>query len=204
MPKISEAARTERRQRIIDGAWRCASAQRFTTLTVDDVCAETGLSKGAFYGYFASKGELLVALLEDDGARMGRAMDEIERRNPRAADRLRAFAQTMVKRGADPATVQVTADLWVTLLSEPEVSKRYAALTASRRQRLRDWVSEAVSAEDIADVPGNALAAVLIALGDGLMLHNAVDPASFRWTNIAKVLDALLRGLRSASQAGRG
>ena len=35
-------------------------------MTVDDVCAEAGLSKGAFYSHFASKRALLDALIDDD------------------------------------------------------------------------------------------------------------------------------------------
>ena len=44
-------------------AWDIASSQ-----TVDDICAEAEVSKGAFYGYFSSKQELLIALLEEDAA----------------------------------------------------------------------------------------------------------------------------------------
>jgi AcrR family transcriptional regulator len=197
MPKISEQARVERRQRIIDGAWRCAGTQGFTKLTVDDICAETGLSKGAFYGYFSSKDDLLATMVEEDAYQLDRTMLEIEMRNARAIDRLVAFARAMVKRGEDPATVQVTSDMWVMLREDPSVSERFAELVAGRRQRLRAWVDEAIAAGNIADVPANALAATLVALGDGLMLHKSLDPASFRWTNIAKVLDALLDGLRS-------
>jgi len=34
-------------------------------LTVDDVCAEAEVSKGAFYGYFSSNQDLLIALPGD-------------------------------------------------------------------------------------------------------------------------------------------
>ena len=77
MPKLRPETRIERRQLLIDAAWRCAAVRGFRDLTVDDVCAEAGVSKGAFYGYFEHKQELLLALLEDDsdGARCGAGGD---------------------------------------------------------------------------------------------------------------------------------
>ena len=47
----------------------------------------------------------------------------------------------------------------------------------------------------------NALASILLALTDGLMLHRALDPTGFRWQNIRAVMDALIAGIdRSPAQ----
>ena len=45
---------------------------RWRNMTVDDVCAEAGLSKGAFYTHFSSKRALLDALVDDDAGRSSR------------------------------------------------------------------------------------------------------------------------------------
>jgi hypothetical protein len=63
---------------------------------------------------------------------------------------------------------------------------------------LRAWIEEAVASGDLAPIPANALAAILLALGDGLLLHAGLDPAGFRWGNIAKALDAILEGIAQA------
>ena len=75
MPKLRPETRIERRQLLIDAAWRCAAVRGFGDLTVDDVCAEAGVSKGAFYGYFEHKQDLLLALLEDDSAALDAELD---------------------------------------------------------------------------------------------------------------------------------
>ena len=49
---------------------------------------------------------------------------------------------------------------------------------------------------ELVDLAPNALASILIALGDGLILHAALDPAAFQWRNVATVLVMLLEGLR--------
>jgi Bacterial regulatory proteins, tetR family len=53
---------------------------------------EARLSKGAFYGYFGQKRDLLLALFEDDGQRLDELMDELEKQVDRSRDRLRAYA----------------------------------------------------------------------------------------------------------------
>lgn len=166
-------------------------------MTVDDVCIDVGASKGAFYGYFPSKHALLLALLSDDGADMDHLMGALEGRGVAPVKRLRRFAKAMLDRGSDQSSVQVRADLWASAITEPEVREGLATMVARRRTRLRRWVQEAVDAAqlDLGDVPPNAFAALLLALGDGLMLHNAIDPSGFRWQNIARVLDEVFAAL---------
>jgi TetR/AcrR family transcriptional regulator, repressor for uid operon len=199
MPRIDDATRDERRQRFIAAAWRCAARKGFRDTTVDDVCAEVGASKGAFYGYFDSKRALLLALLEDDAAELDDVMLALDRRSLTAVECLRRFTKAMLDRGADPARVQVRSDLWTESLTEPALRDRLAELVTHRRVLLRGWVQEAVeNGELVLEVVPNAFAALLLALGDGLMLHNAVDPSGFRWHNIARALDEIFAGLAAS------
>lgn len=192
-PVLAPERREERRSQIIQAAWRSVARKPFHRLTVDDVCDEAGLSKGAFYGYFESKQELLVALLEDEAA--GR-LAQLGSLRGIGLERLEAFARAMLERGEDPARVQVLADLWAMAASEPSVGEALSASVTARRTLLRDWVDAAVDDELLVDLPPNALASILIALGDGLILHAALDPTAFQWRNVAAVLVLLLEGLR--------
>lgn len=197
MPKLRPEVRAERRRRFVDAAWRCAARSGFRDLSVDDVCVEAGLSKGAFYGYFASKHDVLLALLEDDAAALDGVLEGIERSTRAGVERLRRFARAMLAHGDDPARVQVRADLWAQLLTEPSVREQLAATIDRRRVVLRGWVERAVAGSELAPIPANALASILLALGDGLVLHGALEPGAFRWRNIHRALDALLDGIAS-------
>lgn len=195
MPRITPAVRTERRQHIIDAAWRCAARKGFADLTVDEVCVEAGLSKGAFYGYFASKQGLLLALLEEDAAFLDQIMERLDASPVSNVERLRRFTRAMLERGEHPARVQVRADLWAAMLTERAVRHRFSASVRRRREVLRGWGGAATAAGELADIPPNALAAILLALGDGLTLHAGLDPAGFRWPNIRRAFDILLGAL---------
>ncbi|HRQ22849.1 MAG TPA: helix-turn-helix domain-containing protein, partial [Anaerolineales bacterium] len=54
----------ETRSRIIESAIKLFSARGFNAASVDDICKEAGISKGAFYHHFESKQALFLALLD--------------------------------------------------------------------------------------------------------------------------------------------
>lgn len=197
MPKIRPETRVERRQLLVDAAWRCAAVRGFRDLTVDDVCAEAGASKGAFYGYFKQKQDLLLALLEDDAAALDRELERITHGSSSGVERVRRFARVMLAWGDDPARVQVRADLWAELLTDDAVRRRLAEATQRRRELVRSWIEEAEQSGELVAIPANALASILLALTDGLMLHGALDPGGFRWRNIRRAIDVMLAGLEA-------
>lgn len=195
MPKLRPETLVERRQLLIDAAWRCAAVRGFRDLTVDDVCAEASVSKGAFYGYFKHKQDLLLSLLEDDSQALDSELDAITASSSSGVERVRRFARAMLARGDDAARVQVRADLWADLLTEPVVRERLALATQRRRVLVRRWIEEAVASGELISIPANALASILLALADGLMLHGALDPTGFRWQNVRRAIDVMLAGI---------
>jgi AcrR family transcriptional regulator len=194
MPRIAPEVRQERRRALVDAAWRCAATKRFNALTIDDVCAAAGVSKGTFYGYFASKQELLLALLDDSSGALDRVMDTLDATPCSGVERVRRFTRAMLEQGADPGRTQVRADLWADILTDEDVRARLSASIERRRSRLRDWIADGSRAGNLADFPSNAVASIVLALGDGLLLHAGLDPTGFRWANITRALDMLLSG----------
>ncbi|MBN1438755.1 MAG: TetR/AcrR family transcriptional regulator [Anaerolineales bacterium] len=57
-PDVSE----ERRSQIIDSAIKVFTRKGFADARMDDVAAESGLSKGLLYWYFKSKEEIIIAI----------------------------------------------------------------------------------------------------------------------------------------------
>lgn len=195
MPKLAASQKEQRRQTLIDAAWRCLARGGYRTLSVDDVCSEAGLSKGAFYTYFQQKQDLLLALLEDDAA----GLDELVARAgdmPPGADQIRQIVGGLLDRGKEAAAVQLRADLWAEVSSNQALRDRFLETMQKRRRRLAALIDHAVAAGSLVEVPPNALAAVLLALGDGLMLHRELEPSGFRWSNVRRAVDAILVGLR--------
>jgi len=197
VPRISEEDRAARRQRLVDAAWRRLAANGYQTTSVDDLCDEAGVSKGGFYGYFASKQDLFLALVEEETEALNRIAAGLAQQPLTGAERVRRFTQAMLRVGDDPGRVQLRADLWSALATDPVIRDRFADTVERRRSVLRDWIVRSIHAGDLAieERRANALASILIALTDGLMLHRAVDRTGFQWSNIRSVLDSLLAGI---------
>jgi AcrR family transcriptional regulator len=187
----------------VDAAWRRLAANGYHDTTVDDVCDEAGVSKGAFYSYFPTKQDLFLALLEEETHALNRVAADLAGRDLSGAERVRRFTQAMLRVGDDPGRVQLHADLWAALAGDPVIRERFAAAVEARRSVLREWIVRSIQAGDLGldERRANALASILIALADGLMLHRAVDPRGFQWANIRAVMDALLAGIDRAKPA---
>src|SRR5262245_5820534 len=91
VPKLSAPAKEQRRTALLDAAWRCIARTGYRNVTVDAVCAEAGLSKGAFYTYFDQKHDLLLALMDDDAAGLNDVVADAEGQ-PSGVGQIRRFA----------------------------------------------------------------------------------------------------------------
>ncbi len=202
MPKIDEAQREARRETLLAAARHCMARDGWRDLTIDEVCSTAGASKGMFYTYFERKEDLLFALLDEESASLDSLLADVEDSSSSGIRRLRQYLQAMVERGTDPLHPQVRADLWAELRYDPVLRERFVDGASRRRRTLARWISQAVESNELHEVPANALASMLIALSDGLMLYFAVDPAAFKWRNVRTAVDTLLDSL--AAQAVDG
>ncbi|HEY7137309.1 MAG TPA: TetR/AcrR family transcriptional regulator [Acidimicrobiia bacterium] len=187
--------RVARRQEFVEAARRCVARDGYRNLTVDNVCMEAGLSKGAFYSHFQTKSELLVAVLEDDASRVGALINTVTERNDSQLERTRRYVQSLLREAEEPGGVQLRAGLWSETLSDPAITEGLVADIRERRRQLRDWIASGIDSGELVETPANATAAILVALADGLTLHRAIDPSAFQWPNIRTALATLLDGL---------
>jgi len=67
----------ERKQQIYQAALACFNRKGYYQTTMDDIVAESGLSKGALYWYFDSKKALFISLLSDFMTPMGQEWEAI-------------------------------------------------------------------------------------------------------------------------------
>jgi AcrR family transcriptional regulator len=112
-----------------------------------EILAETGLSTQAFYRYFSSKDELMLALL-DEGRR--RLVDSLQRRMARAdepADQVRAWIEGVLAQASNAAAAARTRP-WA--LSEQRLAELFPREHQASVQLLVDlWRGP------IARLPGN-------------------------------------------------
>jgi TetR/AcrR family transcriptional repressor of nem operon len=55
---------SDAKERLIDSAVTLIHARSYSTVSVDDLCAQAGVNKGSFYHFFPTKRDLAVAAIE--------------------------------------------------------------------------------------------------------------------------------------------
>jgi AcrR family transcriptional regulator len=197
MPKITDTQRAARRQAFLGAALTRLATRSFRDVTIDEICLAAGASKGAFYLYFQSKQELLLALLDEQAAAFERTIAQLESSRAPTAESLRRFARNTFRLAQDPATLQLRADLWGLAATAPEVHDRLAQVNARQRDLLRGWVEQHIDTGELRldRAYANAFASILVALSEGLVLHRSLDPSAFRWPRIQALLDVALAAI---------
>jgi len=91
------------RERILDTAVSLFYREGIQPTGVDTVAARSGISKTSLYREFASKDELICAVIEQQDRRYWAWWDDIVARQPEARSQLRGLLQKIAERIAGPA-----------------------------------------------------------------------------------------------------
>ena len=131
MPKVSQEHLDLRRAQILEGARRAFAQHGYDGATVTRLEAETGLSRGAIFHYFADKKELLVTL-----------GDEVNRRYVEAVT-AGGFPQAIRELAReDPDLLAVLIETEARLNHDEDFSRRMEASSAALRPQLEAWIEE--------------------------------------------------------------
>jgi AcrR family transcriptional regulator len=74
IPRFSAGQRQRIRQAMFDAAAQLFAGRRYADVSVDEITSSTGIAKGTFYGFFASKEELYLAVVDREHDRFHERM----------------------------------------------------------------------------------------------------------------------------------
>lgn len=201
-PKVSARHKENRRDQILEGAARCFVSRGYAETTMQDILRETGLSTGAIYSYFNSKLEIYLALaerqLEHDLHFYARAID----RETTATAKLERLIELYMASFADPARHEFTQLYLREFLPSAPGNDLLRERLQSRNQRIHALfvtvLQDGVARGEFRPVNCAAIAALIVAAGDGLRLHSVTvgtlaDPAQMYQAFRANIRQALAR-----------
>lgn len=184
MPKVSDAHRRARRREILDAAASCFARQGFHRTSMQDIVRESGISAGLVYRYFTSKDEVIAAIVGEWHEHRTRLLTGAAPESPAAAGGgghpLPAYLAMLRAIAAPEAAddLRLGVQVWAEALRSPAIGE----LTRGGVDRFRKLAAGAIrEAEREGGLPAgvepDALARVLIAIYQGLMLQTAWDGA---------------------------
>ena len=198
MPKVTVEHEQQQREKILQAAAACFYRRGYHRATIQDVCEEAGLSKGGLYTYFQSKEDVLAAVVEHS---FMEGLDEAiaaAGAGKTAMEKLDLVAATMLTRliGSEPDpshSPQLLLEIWAEASKNLQVNAQCAAGYERWRAFLATLLREGIASGQIKpEVDPERLAAILVAMYDGLMLQEGITKAKVDW---ARVMATLRHGL---------
>lgn len=179
MPKVSAEHGDARQRQILDAALECFSRQGFHKTTMKDIVRESGLSAGAIYNYFSSKGEIIDAIARERHA-SERALLEAalpESHKPlEAGELVRAFFQSFASEEQKTGR-RVGIDVWAEALRNRAVLTTVRRGVDEPRRLLAELVRNAQARDELPpELDPDGMARVMVAVFQGFVLQQAWDP----------------------------
>lgn len=178
-----KAPEPERREQILNAAYRVALREGIDGVTVRNVAAEAEVSHGLLVFYFKQKDQLIAALLDRvlaTGALLH--VPEELARMPHAPERLRALLRFELERLArGPHDFRLFLEYWALGTRKPAIRAKIAAALERYRDALRA-VAEGMLRADPGSRDGvspDGFAAVAVSLLSGCAIQAMIDPEAF-------------------------
>jgi AcrR family transcriptional regulator len=193
----------ERRQQIMEAALACFARKGYHKTTMDDIVAESGLSKGTLYWYFKSKDDLFVSLVKSFFLDMRQDSDAILAQHETASGKLRAIAQYFVKffQEMEPF-FSVFFEFWMQSALSQEINHWFSELLGQYQTVIAGVVQEGVTTGEFKASDSRDLALAFMAVFDGLFFYAMLMPEAVDIERSSHAfIETLLTGLL-ASQEG--
>jgi AcrR family transcriptional regulator len=184
--------RDDTRDKLFEAAARVFEEQGINAASIEAIAAAAGFTRGAFYSNFASKDELIVAMLEDHVEQAIRRNLDLLAKHQDMQDYIEAYRKIDHSR-QDPLgrapLLHMEMILFVARAEKrrPELAKRLRA----RRQMLTEIVAIISRHEGKNFENPGWVAAILLALEDGFRLHRLIDPETTPPDSFLRALNEL-------------
>jgi AcrR family transcriptional regulator len=177
LPRTARAPAKQRREEILTAAEACFTERGYHGTTIDDIAERCALSKGAIYWHFPGKRDLFLALFD----RYRGALVEIRRRAreaPSAPDGLRRFAHLALLDDAAELMplVELTLEYIAHASRDEELRERFRLMYGDLKAIVVDQVERGLEEGTFRRVDPEAVANMMVALGDGLLMQKIAFP----------------------------
>ena len=165
----------DNRERLIAAGYTLLAEQEIEDTTVKEIARLAGVSPGLFHYYFASKNNLLLAVVYEAGVRFNqRLMQTLESMSSggRSFNEVAMLAAAAASRD-DPAWYRLRYELYALGLRNPGFLPAIGEMLTKGRQGIAQTIRQQTGMDE---VRAETLAAVVQACTDGLALQQLAQP----------------------------
>jgi AcrR family transcriptional regulator len=197
-PRASEHEQEDTRRSLLDAAARLIAERGYRGMTVNEIVARAGLSKGTFYWYFSCKDDVLFAVLEEHIDRPLYELIELLKTAPAEHDMAPEASRRLLElleRGRE--TVLLEHEYQLLAIREPRLRARYLKRQAALREALAaglDARAQQLGAPPFS-TPTSDVATVYLALANSLAVERLIDPDTVSDNLLGDIVALVYQGL---------
>jgi AcrR family transcriptional regulator len=187
----------ETRSRILESAIKLFSERGFNAASVDDICAEAEISKGAFYHHFESKQALFLALLDGWLKIVDTAIE---------ASKDKTAPETFMQMAeAFPYIFETTGnhlpmfmEFWLQASRDEKIWQASIAPYHRYHKYFTSLIKKGVEEGSFVNVDPQIASRLIVSAAMGLLLQSLLDPKGANWEKVARestnlLLDSLVK-----------
>lgn len=189
----------ETRANILDAALRRFSIAGYNAASVDDICNDAGVSKGAFYHHFPSKQALFLALLEGWLQAIDAGLDGLRQSSVPATLLHMTRLLPLVFESADER-LPIFLEFCLQASRDEKVWEAMIAPYRHYRAYFGRLIEEGIAEGSLKEVDPQAAAQLILSLAVGLLVQGLLDPGGADWPKVAaQSMEILMKGLARES-----
>jgi AcrR family transcriptional regulator len=175
----------ETRTKIMDSAIKLFSARGFAAASVDDICEEAGISKGAFYHHFESKQALFIALLDGWLQAIDTAIEASKDKTaPETFTQMtEAFPYLFETAGEG---LPMFLEFWLQASRDKKIWEASIAPYRRYHKYFTSLIKKGVEEGSFVEVDPELASRMIVATAMGLLLQSLLDPKGAKWEKVAR------------------
>ncbi len=195
-PSVSKE---ERREQIIRAAVACFARKGYHLTTMDDIVAESGLSKGSLYWHFKNKKDLLIKVMGWYFDQMVADAEPVLAQISDAVEQLKMvllmFSQVMA---SDDPLLKIFVDFYAETRSDPDVLNALRRTMEPYFETIGGIIRQGIDDGKLKPVDPRQMTASLMAAFDGMFLYRMILGDMLDWQATAQQFsEVILAGLQA-------
>jgi AcrR family transcriptional regulator len=185
----------ETRGRILNAALKRFAIAGYDAASVDDICAQAGVSKGAFYHHFPTKQAIFMALMQGWLKLIDMGMEAVHKETvPETLVSMTNLLPGVFAAAED--RLPMFLEFWLQASRDETVWNAIIAPYRHYQEYFSKLIQDGMEEGSLKTVDSQVAAQVIVSLAVGLVLEGVLDPHGADWEKTARAsMQILMNGL---------
>lgn len=185
----------ETQARILEAAVKQFSVSGYNKASVDSICEQAGVSKGAFYHHFKTKQDVFLALLDGWLQTFDQAIEASKDRPvPETFQMMTEYFPYIFQSASD--NLPMFLDFLLQASRDETIWQASIAPYRRYHKHFASLIKKGIAEGSFADVDPNLAARLIVSAAMGLLLQSLLDPEGAKWDKVAReTVQVMMKGL---------